>query len=263
MGYFARKSLTGYKEVSFEDAEVYIETIDEYNQNIVKMKNFELAIDQVKKDADHREIIAYNKAEQEFRAYRDRMNVAMNRKLSAALAAEERAEEKVSLLNEEKDRLEDSLQKQFELNDNLKRIARERANAKRGLQPKKENSGYLVLWSIQCKQRYDKTDVADVWHSFLQTPYDSSISLDLVIDDIMEDLLNRVLYAIGIGCMQKKENNGVYKSRKKEDENGVVQEISVLYKWDFKANYISGFWEMDLYHTKALCVPEDYRPVRK
>ena len=45
---------------------------------------------------------------------------------------------------------------QIGLNKNFKRISRERANADRGIKPKKERSGYVVLSSRQKKYRYQK-----------------------------------------------------------------------------------------------------------
>ena len=45
---------------------------------------------------------------------------------------------------------------QIGLNQDFKRIARERANADRGIKPKKERSGYVVLSSRQKKYKYKK-----------------------------------------------------------------------------------------------------------
>ena len=60
-------------------------------------------------------------------------------------------EEQLEKAVKEKNNLAELLKRQLYLNDNLKRIAKERANAKRGLTPKKERSGYIVLSSVQYK----------------------------------------------------------------------------------------------------------------
>ncbi|OKZ58405.1 MAG: hypothetical protein BHV91_03080 [Clostridiales bacterium 44_9] len=52
---------------------------------------------------------------------------------------------------------------QIGLNQNFKRISRERANADRGIKPKKERSGYVVLSSRQKKYRYKKSRDGMVW----------------------------------------------------------------------------------------------------
>ena len=64
---------------------------------------------------------------------------------------------------------------QIGLNQNFKRISRERANADRGIKPKKERSGYMVLSSRQKKYRYKKNRDGMVevylWETVIQTPY--------------------------------------------------------------------------------------------
>lgn len=36
-----------------------------------------------------------------------------------------------------------------------------------------------------------------------------------------------------------------------------------LYKWQFKANYRSGLWELEIFTTKSLRVPEHRRPPQR
>lgn len=160
----------------------------------------------------------------------------------------------------EKRELLDQLQVQKNLNINLKRIAKERANAKRGL-VKKEHSGYVVLNSGQYKQKNGR-DVVSAWKTLLQTPFDASIPFHQAEEEIIEDLWQGgVLYDLGVRDAQSGNNNGEYKIWLETIENGKRREICGLYGWSFKANYRSGFWEMDLYHTKSIKVPEEYRPV--
>lgn len=61
-----------------------------------------------------------------------------------------------------------------ELNNNLIRICKERANAERGLSPKKKHSGYIALKSEQAKRvQYNgkKREESPVWKTTIQTPY--------------------------------------------------------------------------------------------
>lgn len=163
----------------------------------------------------------------------------------------------------EKNELLIRLQNQENLNRNLKRIARERANVQRGLKPKKKHTGYLVLYSQQYEQRYERNKTAKVWKTVLQTPYDASLPLNQIKNDIWNELMHKVLYNLGFRQVQDDNKNGDYRIWIQRDENGYTREICGLYKWVFKANYRSGFWEMDLYHTKSIKVPEEYRPVRR
>lgn len=60
------------------------------------------------------------------------------------------------------------------LNENLKRICKERANAARNLQPKKKHSGYVAKRSEQSiKVHYEKGKRSEypVWRTFIETPY--------------------------------------------------------------------------------------------
>lgn len=174
------------------------------------------------------------------------------------------------------------LEKQKNLNDNLKRIARERANQDRKIPRKKDHDGYLVLESCQWQERYkyqfsdqeyaelDKKikdrypdgyfeiRTADVWKSVLQTPYNASIPIEQIKEQIEDaDLWDSgVLGSIGCQGMNANEYNGSYSQE--VDENG--HEINSVYKWIFKANYKSGFWEVIIYTTKSLTVPEHRRP---
>lgn len=172
-------------------------------------------------------------------------------------------ERQLERATKENNNLKELLNRQLNLNNNLKRIAIERANAKRGLTPKKEHSGYVVLSSVQYKE-HTHNGVVDVWRSLLQTPYDASLPYEQITDDIWVDVLNRksVLESLGIIHMQRKKDNGVYRTWTTIDDAGVERETCGLYRWNFKANYVCGLWEMTMYHTQSLYVPEEYRPIR-
>ena len=64
---------------------------------------------------------------------------------------------------------------QRELNANLLRITKERANAERGLKPKKEHNGYVVLTSVEKESRYKDSyghpQTITLWETAMETPY--------------------------------------------------------------------------------------------
>lgn len=175
------------------------------------------------------------------------------------------------------------MQTQIDLNSNLLRIARERANANRGITPKKEHNGYLVLSSRQWIERYEHeltsaeyaempisfrrnhlypcttSKAATTWKSILQTPYDASLPLSCIQSKIENTDLwdNDILDDLGCPQMNSSELNGSYGIF--EDNEG--NECNGLYRWVYIANYRTGFWEMELYTTQSLTVPPSYRPV--
>ena len=79
----------------------------------------------------------------------------------AARNAEYNADKKIhQIQSEAQSRITDAEKKiaesalQRELNANLLRITKERANAERDLKPKKEHTGYVVLTSAEKESRY-------------------------------------------------------------------------------------------------------------
>lgn len=251
-----------------ELAEVRL-TPEEYSALWKKIRTAERDVSEARADAEKRESEAYRDAQRQLKKYKDDAKVDADRRVEYADQARYRAEERASVAEAEKRDLEAALSQQRSLNDNLKRIAKERANAKRGLTPKKERSGYIVLFSSQYRERYRNDEgvkcVANTWKSVLQTPYDATLPLEQIKDDVWDELMHQVLYPMGFRKVQDTDKNGEYKRWVVRDEKDVEKEVEVcgLYRWNFKANYRSGFWEMDLYHTMSLYVPEEYRPVVK
>ena len=136
------------------------------------------------------------------------------------------------------------------LNENLRRICRERANADRNITPKKEHDGYLVLQSRDWRERLPDRRMVRTWKSVLQTPYDASIEQSVIEKQILEDLTEKVL--VDIGCLHYvlPEDNGKYTH---EDDGGV------MYCWRFSADYKLGFWCVIIYTTRPLVVPVERR----
>lgn len=251
-------------------------TAAEYNELWGRINTAERNAARAEADAARREDKAYKEADLQLIACRDKTQAEADRRVEAAEIAKKRAEDREAKAVAEKEAVKNALERQKNLNKNLKRIARERANAERGLTPKKERSGYIVIYSQQYNQKYrvdhdsaDKKEfakyevlTAKCWQTILQTPYDSSLPLNQVQDDIWDEL-DFHLYNMGFRKIQEKDKNGVFRTWYDVLDDGRKHEVCGLYKWDFKANYKSGLWEITLYHTKSLKVPEEYRPVRK
>lgn len=182
--------------------------------------------------------------------------------------------------------LRQQLGNEKQLNVNLQRIMRERANQTREITPKKKHDGYLLLRSRQWTEvhpveKWDTEDHriryggnrrlairkgyltierknANAWRSTLQTPYDASIPLDQIQGRVMgEDLWNKgILQELGCHTMCGSGANGKYTPLEEDRDK------NVLYRWIFEANYKTGLWELDIFTTKGLTVPEHRRPPR-
>ena len=197
------------------------------------------------------------------------------KKVAAAQADVRRIGQEVDYLRKQLAEAQTNARNEKGLNENLIRIMRERSNQARGLKPKKQHDGYLVLESRQWKEKY-KVDVWDtedhmmryggnlglarkkgylrtiqkeapVWKSILQTPYDTGISLDQVRQRVEEvDLFEKEILR-GIGCTGMSEGY---------EDNAFDRNENILYRLIFKANYRSRLWELEIYTTNELTVPE-------
>ena len=147
-------------------------------------------------------------------------------------------------------------QRQTDLNYNLLRISKERANAKRGLQPKKKHSGYrfsgkIMQTKVVCgRDKKRGTLYTDVWTATLETPYDATIALELIEDRIFADLMNEdgILQRMNVSfwCISGEENRlwcGSYEDAA-DDEN--FNKKNYLFSYKFMANPKSGFWEVQI-----------------
>ena len=146
---------------------------------------------------------------------------------------------------------------QIGLNQNFKRISRERANADRGIKPKKERSGYVVLSSRQKKYRYKKNRDTMVevylWETVIQTPYVVSFTAEQAMTET-RDLFARdengewLIGKLGI----RGEYNGKYEEMLADRRCATWKDYNIIVEKTFNANAKAGYWEIIITHTKPL-----------
>ena len=173
------------------------------------------------------------------------------------------------------------------LNKNLIRIMTERANQARGIHPKKQHEGYVVLECRQWTEKYveevwDHPDhkvqydndegrafakkkrylmlehkAANVWKSRIQTPFDASIPLEYFSKEAMGSL-DSLVRALGVTHFSSML--GKYKGF---EEGSPEEKRNTMYRIRCNANYREGFWEVEIFTTRALVVPEGLRLPRR
>lgn len=155
--------------------------------------------------------------------------------------------------------LTEQLRHQKKLNDNLLRISKERANAKRGLKPKKERSGFIALsleQYVYVMKSFGNTKDIPCWKVRIQTPYDSSLEYDKV-QALMKDN-NKYLLGQCLGVSILWSNN-----RMKEISVGDIDELlkdkTIVFNTKFRANIKQGFWEVDYLVNKIVNIPDELR----
>ena len=158
---------------------------------------------------------------------------------------------------------------QRELNANLLRITKERANAERGLKPKKEHNGYVVLTSVEKESRYKDSyghpRTITLWETAMETPYTVDFEAEqvrsLLQELFQEDEDERCpIQKIGITGNYPGGYTAMVNDKKWSEK---YKEHNVMLERWLRANYRRGYWELVFLHTKPLAVvPPDMRAGR-
>ena len=295
MGFYAKKTLTGYKKIdggaADQDAEYYVETVEEHEESLRRLRKAQeaaLYARETAKKAEKEQKQTAENARKQIRQHSQAREDAEKRTQDAEKDVVER-DKRISALEGKIEELEKRLQSEKYLHRNMLRIMRERANQARGITPKKAHDGYVVLESRQWEERYteeswDTEDhrerygdpenrryaikkgylrrerkTAEAWRSTIQTPYDASLPIGQVRNRIEEEI-GEVLKDINVEERLKAGYNGTYYDFGTNDEG---YEKNGMYRWVYKANYRAALWEMEIYTTKSLRVPENRRPPQR
>lgn len=155
---------------------------------------------------------------------------------------------------------------QKELNENLLRIARERANADRKLKPKKEHSGYVVVVSSEKIYRYKnghRLGSAKLWETVIQSPYSIEFpakqAKKLIIQEFFPETGEWKAARLGIDRWFSGDYGDLLNDQN-VDEEFMKHNVALTEYRNFRANYRAGYWEVILVHTRPLgIVPKDMR----
>lgn len=197
MKYLSEGTMGGYKIVDSKNKSTGVFLSDsEYESILNKITDAEYFLIQANQD--------YDRKLSEFRA-------EANKEYSSAQGI-------IAELKNEVDILQEKLKIAQDLNRNLIRISKERANSDRKLKPKKEHSGYVILSMQQKikKERNGKVLTEEViWEALIQTPYLTELTAEQVDVLVKSDCPFVQLF-------------------------GVHQSNQLFYK----ANYKVGYWEL-------------------
>lgn len=248
---FVKKNMLGvYKSCEESEATHIVIEVDDYDELIEKAE-------ESGKDYSHYKT-ALDRAEKKWKESEDLVKRQYTRisEMSRQLQIAEKASKEISSVIDENDKLRavvkqlrEELEAKRLLNENLKRICRERANQARNLRPKKEHDGYIVLSSREWSEKLPDGSQIMAWKSILQTPYDASISLNAIRGEIYRELCMHVLPDLHCRNINNVDENGIYK------EN----EENCMFRWNYTADYRTGFWVVTIYTTDALSVPIERR----
>ena len=202
-----------------------------------------------------------NKMEQAAKDYKRKANSNAN---AAIREANDNATAQIERMRVRMESAEAEAERQTNLNRNLLRITRERANSKRGLQPKKEHSGYRFVGKIMQTKTicgHDKKEGAiytDVWTATIETPYNATIPIHQIKDHIFNDLRcdGGILEKLSIKSWMFKESGdmwkGTYSEALENAEKFDVEGKNILFDYKMMANPKTGLWEIQIMTTKSI-----------
>lgn len=209
-------------------------------------------------------------AEQDARIAKSEADRAMEEVHRESRAREQRtAQEANRIIETWKKALEEEQEesaRQRELNKNLLRIARERANAQRKLTPKKQHSGYAVVMSSEKVFRYKagrKVETVTLWETVIQSPYSVEFSAEQAKNLILQEFFPNdgewKAAKLGIHGWSPGDYGDLLRHAEPSETPGKENVALGAYQ-AFRANYRAGYWELVLVHTKPLgIVPNDMR----
>lgn len=248
MSEFVRKTMIGYKELdgghSDPECTHVILTLKEYDSLLQKLSQSEQKATEEKRKAEKEKRDSQNREQQTVQ------------KANQAIEAWKR--------EVEKERAESAHQRG--LNENLLRIAKERANADRKLRPKKEHSGYVVVISSEKTYRYKngrRLKSTKLWETVIQSPYSIEFSAKqtkkLILQEFFPETGEWKAARLGIDRWIAGDYEDFLQTAD-EDEEAMKQNVALMEYRSFRANYRAGYWEMILVHTRPLgVVPKDMR----
>lgn len=152
---------------------------------------------------------------------------------------------------------------QMRLNENLLRIAKERANADRKLKPKREHSGYVVISSTErdhsYKDQHSRSKTVRLWETVLQSPYRINFTEEQARQETQE-LFNDGSWMIAEIGINGHYPDGYAKLLREPKTEGWM-DCNAVVEQKLRANYRAGYWELILLHTKPLSVvPANWLP---
>lgn len=142
-------------------------------------------------------------------------------------------------------------------NENLMRIMKERANAERGLRPKKQRSGYLLISVEDCHYRRGENSFS-AQKVRLQSPYPAAVEAEVARTTIYYDLVEQGI-AASMGLTELDDLDGSFRSRI-ETRSPELAEGNGAYDFRFKCNIQKGYWEVEFLAVKPVAIPADLLP---
>ena len=264
-------------------------TADEFQRLREQIARFRKEAEVARSDAARQEVDARRRIDRELTDHKRKVDAQADSIVAEARREVEVCELVIESQKEQLEKVKAELRNEKSLNVNLLRIMRERANQARGIRPKKNHDGYIVLGSRQWTEKYTEEvwdseehaekygngeyrshaikqgylrlekKMVNTWRSIIQTPYSASLPVEPVRARVKKEI-GKVSADIGVEYHIDETNKDNCHDWQIPDYEECA---NVLYRAQYSANYKAGFWELTIYTTKSLRVPENRCPVKQ
>lgn len=146
------------------------------------------------------------------------------------------------------------------LNRELLMIMKNRANAKRGIRPKKKHDGFVVLRSEEFDfgfQRDRKTrETLTLWRTTVQTPVDIGISAREAKKTIEKAFIEKVWPGLTVQNIVHRSGKSLSESIR-EIPAGTWETMDYILDIKYRQDTRTHLWEISYVHNRPLCISED------
>lgn len=264
-------------------------TVDEFQRFREQIARFRKEAEVARSDAARQELDARRRIDRELTDHKRKVDAQADSIVAEARREVEVCELVIESQKEQLEKVKAELRNEKSLNVNLLRIMRERANQARGIRPKKNHDGYIVLGSRQWTEKYTEEvwdseehaekygngeyrshaikqgylrlekKMVNTWRSIIQTPYSASLPVEPVRARVKKEI-GKVSADIGVEYHIDEANKDNCHDWQIPDYEECA---NMLYRAQYSANYKAGFWELTIYTTKSLRVPENRCPEKQ
>ena len=202
-------------------------TVDEFQRFREQIARFRKEAEVARSDAARQELDARRRIDRELTDHKRKVDAQADSIVAEARREVEVCELVIESQKEQLEKVKAELRNEKSLNVNLLRIMRERANQARGIRPKKNHDGYIVLGSRQWTEKYTEEvwdseehaekygngeyrshaikqgylrlekKMVNTWRSIIQTPYSASLPVEPVRARVKKEI-GKVSADIGV-----------------------------------------------------------------
>lgn len=260
MGYFVKKSSFGLKPVTFStnteinvyDTDGYYLSPDEYvniQQTLSRQKEKIVQLQQEKEQEEQKLLDYYQNAFQRVKKeYSNKLSGELQHIREKNIQPSEEYEKQLFIVKTQLTKAKQYGVDQEILNKNLLRILRERANADRSITPKKQHHGYIILCSQQLNENHKKDGIS-TWKTQIQTPYPVTLKSYEIQGQIFQDFVDKDIFSEMRIDSADADKDSDY--------------IAKMQDYLFKANSRTGLWEVELYTTGEITIPQNMLQPKK